>query len=246
MIERAVTNNTQIPQAYYDDDGLHVVQPGDSVTLRHETHTNVDGGMPRGYTGETYRYLRLDPSGFALKTIGHGDTEVHEGHAFSVHNYEITFDKASEIGILFTAPNTSKRLHCLFSVYCGAASVFDVCEAPTLDTGNYPTTFYAPINADRNSSNTSGVLSMRGMPVVNQASLKLKANTTPITGDGTVIHVEMLGSGKQGGGSGRRSEDEIILKPNTTYYFRLKGSTNGADSAAASMQISWYEHTDLE
>lgn len=178
--------------------------------------------------------------------MSHPEVEVHEGHAFSVHNYEIGFDKASEIGILFTMPNTLSKCHATPLVYCGAAAVFDVCEAPTLDVANYPTTFRTPINAERNGTNTSRILSVRGTPVVNQASLKLKANVTPITADGTVIHAEMIGSGKQGGGSGRRAEDEIILKKNTTYYFRLKGSTNGADNAAASMQITWYEHIDLE
>jgi len=240
------TNTTSIPQGYYDDYGYHLVEPGDSVTLRYETQTHIDPGMPRGYTGLTYRYPRLDPSSFALETITHPEAEVHEGHAFSVHNYEITFDKVSEIGILFSVPNTLSRLHVVLSVYCGAAAVFDVCEAPVIDTGNYPTTFYTPINADRNSNITSGISSVRGTPVANQTSLKLKADVTPITGDGTVIHAEMLGSGKQGGGSGRRSEDEIMLKQNTIYYFRLKGSVNGADTAAASMQISWYEHIDLE
>ena len=147
---------------------------------------------------------------------------------------------------MFTTPNTLSRLHAVLLVYCGAAAVFDVCEAPTVDIANYPTTFYTPINAERNSSITSAILSVRGTPVVNRASLKLKANVAPITADGTVIHAEMIGSGKQGGGSGRRAEDEIILKQNTTYYFRLKGTAGGADNSVASMQVSWYEYEDLE
>jgi len=237
-------NETAILQVVYDYlmRPYHVL-PGQTITYQ---PTDPGGSAPSGYTGGTYQYPRLDPSSFALKTMAHPEAEVHEGHAFSVHIYEVAFDKASEIGILFTMPNTLNKLHVVPLVYCGAAAVFDICEAPTVDVANYPTTFYTPINAERNNSNSSGILSVRGTPVVNQASLKLKANAAPITADGTIMHAEMLGSGKQGGGSGRRAEDEIMLKQNTTYYFRLKGSANGADNAAASMQITWYEHIDLE
>ena len=52
--------------------------------------------------------------------------------------------------------------------------------------------------------------------------------------------------GKKGGGIGNRDTDEYILKQNTTYYFRLKGTVNGVDNVVASLELSWYEHTNKE
>ena len=90
------------------------------------------------------------------------------------------------------------------------------------------------------------IISIRAAPVVNQASLKLPANTAPVTADGTVIHAEMIGGSKQAGGSGGRDSNEYILLRNTNYYFRLSGSAGGADNAVGSIILNWYEHTDKE
>lgn len=32
-MEKTITNNTTIPQGYYDDRGIHIVKPGDSIIL---------------------------------------------------------------------------------------------------------------------------------------------------------------------------------------------------------------------
>jgi len=203
-------------------------------------------GKMTGYTGTSFQFARLDKSSFALKTTSHAESETHEGHSFKVDIYEADFDKISEIGILFTTPNTVSRLHCIPLVYASSAAVFHILETPVIDIGNYPTTFYTPVNRDRNSSQASTARSIRATPVVNRVSLKLKANTTPITGDGTVIHAEVIGAGKKGGGGGMRDTDEYILKQNTNYYFRLAGTANGADASVASLHVNWFEHTDLE
>lgn len=199
-----------------------------------------------GFTGENFNLARIDPSTLALESINIAHHKIHYGDSYCCHHYEEDFDKASEIGILFTTPNTTKFIHAIALVYCGAAALFEILEAPTVDTGNYPVTFPTPNNRNRNSSNTSGVLSVRAVPVANQASLKNKADAAPVTADGTVIHAECIGSGKQGGGSGNRDSDEFVLRRNTTYYFRLKGTANGADNSVAAVCIIWYEHTDLE
>ena len=213
---------------------------------------NQDGGdliirgKMLGYTGTSFQFARLDPSTFAPNSIDVAHHEIHVGHGFSVCHYEADFDKISVIGILFTTSNTARYIHMFPIVYAGSASLFEICEAPTLDIGEYPTTFRTPINRNRNLSGTSEVLSIRAVPVVNRVSLKIKANESPVTGDGTVIHAEMIGSSKQGGGSGGRDNNEYILKRNTTYYFRLSGTAGGADNSVGSIILTWYEHTDLE
>ncbi len=199
-----------------------------------------------GYTGASFQLAILDPSSFAAVGIDLAHHRIHDGEAFSISHYEADFDKAENFGVLFTTPNTSNRIHMFPIVYAGSASLFEVCEAPTLDTGNYPTVFATPINRDRDSNTVSTVLSVRAAPVVNRVSLKRPADTAPVTGDGTVIHAEMIGSSKQGGGSGGRDNNEYILKRNTTYYFRLSGSAGGADNSVGSIILSWYENIAKE
>ena len=200
----------------------------------------------KGFTGTTYQVPRIDPMSFSLQTISHFENEVHEGHAFCVHHAEADFDKADVIGILFTTPNSTKHLHMLALVYAGSSSFYQIYEAPTLDPANYPTSFTTPINRNRNSSITSDVLSARAVPVVNQVALKTVPDVNPVTATGTVLHAEMIGSGKQGGGGGNLAAGKYILKRNTLYYFRLSGTAAGADNSVASIELTWAEHTALE
>ena len=198
------------------------------------------------YTGSTFQFARLDPSSFVAVGIDYAHHQIHEGNSFSISHYEADFDKIENFGVLFTTPNTLNRIHMFPIVYAGAASLFEICEAPTLDTGNYPTVFSAPINRDRNSSTVSTLLSVRAAPVVNRVSLKRPGDGIPVTADGTIIHAEMIGSSKQGGGSGGRDNNEYMLKQNTTYYFRLSGSAGGADNTVGSIILSWYENKAKE
>jgi len=179
------TNNTDVIQSFIDVHGEPVTaKPGETI----QYEIDEGGGQPRGYTGKSYQYPRLDPATFSLETITHPHTEVHKGEAFSVHIIEADFDKITEIGILFKTPNTKSWCHVIPLIGCGAASVFDILEAPTIDTGNYPTTFHIPLNRNRNFEIASTVLSVQAVPVVNKVSLKGKADTTPITADGLVLH----------------------------------------------------------
>ena len=199
-----------------------------------------------GYTGLTFQFATIDPASFAAIGIDNAHYRIHIGKSFGISHYEADFDKAENFGVLLTVPDTLNRIHMFPIVYASAASLFEICEAPTIDTGNYPTVFSTPINRDRNSNNTSTVLSVRAAPVVNRVSLKRPADVAPVTGDGTIIHAEMIGSSKQGGGSGGRDNNEYVLKQNTTYYFRLSGSVGGADNAVGSIILSWYENIARE
>ena len=200
----------------------------------------------KGYTGSSFQFARLDPSSFALEIASHAEVEVHEGNAFCAHIYEADFDKIDEIGILFTTPDTAKHLHILPKVYSGAAALFQICEAPTMDTSEYSVTFHIPTNRNRNKNTTSGIKSWRAAPVVNQYSEKVVADASPVTADGTVIHSEVIGSGKQGGGGPNFDTGEYILKRNTTYYFRLAGMAGGADNSVSCMELYWFEVEDRE
>ncbi|MCK5236320.1 MAG: hypothetical protein KAR06_04965 [Deltaproteobacteria bacterium] len=188
-------------------------------------------------------YLPLDAVTGARLAIDYAHHEIHSGSSFAVHQVEADFDKLTEIGVLFTTPDTAEWVHMVPLVTCGAAARFDILEAPTLDVGNYPTTFYEPRNRNRNSAHPSTVSSVQAVPVANEVSLKLKGDAAPVSADGTVLHCEIIGAGKKGGGVGNRDADEYVLKQNTTYYFRLLG-LNVSDDVVASIELTWYEHTN--
>ncbi|KKM04259.1 hypothetical protein LCGC14_1766060, partial [marine sediment metagenome] len=190
--------------------------------------------------------VRMDPSTHGLLVLLSGHHHIHNGEMFSVHMVEVDFDNSSEIGILFTTPNTTTRGHLLVLVDCGTAAWFEILQTPTLDVGNYPSTFYNPFNRDLNNATESVMSSVRAAPNAGEVSLKLKADTTPISADGTAVHVEIVGTGKKGGGVGNRDTDERLLKQNTTYYFRLKGLGTGVDNSVATLSLIWYEHADLD
>jgi hypothetical protein len=191
------------------------------------------------------RDVRADASTHSLQTISYGHHEIHSGSSFSVHLFDLTFAKNGEMGILFTVPNTTKWIHVIPLVEVADKSSFEILEAPTLDVGNYPTTFYEPINRNRNSTNDSVVSSVRAAPVVNQVSLILDGDTTPVSADGTVIHGEVIGGAKnKTAGGGVRDIAEYILDQGVTYYFRVVGDNTGTGALGLSMELSWYEHTD--
>ena len=226
---------------------IKLIDPdGNVFGLNHDGGDLIILGKMMGYTGSTFQLARIDPSTFAPNSIDVAHHEIHVGHGYSVCHYEADFDKAENFGILFKTANTARYIHMFALVYASAAALFEICRAPVIDTGNYPVVFATPINRNENSSIASGILSVRAVPVVNQASLKRPGDTAPVTGDGTVIHAEMIGGSKQAGGSGGRDANEYILRRNINYYFRLSGSAGGADNAVGSIILNWYEHTDLE
>jgi hypothetical protein len=224
--EYGLTHASYVPTSYEENDGdVQTVQPG--------------YGLPV-VAGDSL----VDGITTAAKVISYAHHEIHGGSAFCVHLVDLTFAKDGEMGILFTTPDTLKHIHMTPLVSVTDKSTFDILEAPTLDTGNYPTTFYTPLNRNRNSSKTSVVSSVRAAPVAGQASLILDGDTTPISGDGTNIHTEVIGGAKnRAAGEGSRDVSEYILKQNTTYYFRIVGDNTGTGDLGLSMEITWYEHT---
>ncbi|MCP4178092.1 MAG: hypothetical protein GY756_10020 [bacterium] len=161
-----------------------------------------------------------------------------------MHLVDLTFSKDGEMGILFTTPPGLKWLHLVYQVNVADKSTFDILENPTIDVGEYPTTFYTPLNRNRNSSKVSIVSSVRATPNVNEVSLIVDGDGSPVSANGLVLHTEILG-GKKGktASDGHSHTDEYILKANTTYYFRVIGDNTGSGNLQFSMELIWYEHT---
>jgi hypothetical protein len=207
--------------------------------------------MSRGFTAiitdpdDPDKQAKIDDSTHSLQIVDYAHHEIHSGSTFAIHLADATFAKAGEMGVLFKTPAGTKWFHLVYAIDVATKSIFDILEAPTVDTGNYPTTFYVPRNRNRNSDKISTAISVRGTPAANEVGLILDGDTTPISADGLVLHTEVIGGAKnKTASSGHSHDDEYILKADTVYYFRVKGDDTGTADLQLSMELIWYEHTD--
>jgi hypothetical protein len=166
-------------------------------------------------------------------SIEYDHHEIHDGRSYFVDAYDADLDTSDVLIIAFKTPNTTRWLHVVAGADNTVAALFEVLEAPTITNGTgSDSTIY---NSDRNSSNVSGVFNIEAAPTAGKASI----NPT-ITANGTVLKQRVLGSGAPANkvGGQTRGTQEIILKPNTIYAFRLTGL---ADNGAANVELGWYE-----
>ena len=174
-------------------------------------------------SGDEYNF---DRSTNALVTISYEHHEVHSGSFFSA--YDSTADIGGEdapadaIQLTWTTP-ADKEIHMVIHAKCSAAAVYTFTEAWTGGAGGGAAV--VAYNRNRNSNKTSG------MTIA-------KENTAVVTG-GTVLESYTITTGKFDAGEARSSQ-EWVLKKSTLYAVAL--FLDGA--GVASIQLSWYEHTN--
>ncbi len=159
--------------------------------------------------------------------------KIHEGDMFhaDINSTDLDDEGVNDaLHISFVTPNTAKWGHLLYKLYVSGQATFEIVEAPT---GGVVGASALPIyNHNRNSS-TASVMKNTNDGTVNQATQDATAPT-----GGTVIHHEELGTGKNKQSGVGREDNEIILKQNTKYSFRLSSVT--AD-ITAQLTLDWYE-----
>ena len=166
----------------------------------------------------------VDRATQGIITIDYAHHEIHSGsHYF--YTDTVTLASSGTQDYLITTPNTTKWAHMLLAGIGSAITQFDLYEGSDR-TG---TSAQTVINQNRNSSNTAGVTIHKG--------------TSSGTTDGVKIFTHKGGSS---GGVSRtessvRNDNEIILKQNTKYIFRV---TSGTTDNITSVGFSWYEHTN--
>ena len=182
-------------------------------------------GLLKGLISDTESVdVRVDASTHSLQTISY---EHHELHAGS--HYEVRINKdipnAGTYNLAFTTPDTTKWIHMIFGLSVELEADVMLYEDITSFTGGSAVT---PINNNRNSVNTSGIVDM-------------EFDTTPTLGTPTTLAHMVLGSGRAVGGEARGGA-EFILKQDTTYLLAIINQATGAANET-NIFLNWYEHT---
>jgi len=164
---------------------------------------------------------KLDSTTGDLTVINHEHDEIHKGDHYFIEGFA-TLAAAATLYVKLVTPDTLKWSHFVWAIGSSAILETNLYEDATGGmTGGAGVT---PINNNRNSANTSGIVITSGV--------------TTNTG-GTKISTVKFGSRSIGSSVSRA--DEIILKQNTVYCREFISGTN---ANIVNFKASWYEHTN--
>ncbi len=160
----------------------------------------------------------------AAMAVDYAHHEIHEGSAFQVSHAE-DIGSGSTYKFLITTPNTTKWIHMFALAITEIEAEIRLYEDPTTPAAGSDLTAY---NKNRNSAAVTGLTA-------------IKRGVTTVA-DGTLIQTVHLGSGRTDGGQAR-SENEWILKQNTSYIIAIQ-NVSGSAANYCTLVLNWYEHTN--
>jgi hypothetical protein len=177
------------------------------------------------WNGTSVAPVNIDKATRAVTTIDYAHHEVHAGSEYFI-TYSATVASGNSMDILVITPDTTKWSHAPWEIESTLVTTFYIYEGTTVSNNG---TDLSEINSNRNSASVAGTQTY---------------HTPTVTGTGTQIYIEAFGIStgafvRVGGES--NSTQEIILKQNTKYLFRITSGTNGS---LISFRLRWYEHTD--
>jgi len=165
--------------------------------------------------------VRMDEKTRTLINIDTVHSEIHKGNHFFIAGHQ---DVGAGSSIDFTVVTTTGvKVHLLFEIEGTDAVSVEAYEDVTVDVQGTSAT---PQNNDRNSSNSSQVTVRVG---------------DTFSDTGTKFSERYSGARKVTGFLDR--EEELILKENTTYLFRIKNESTSTNHI--SYYGKWYEVEDL-
>ena len=155
-----------------------------------------------------------------LPTVDVNHLRLHEGRAYYAYRVEAALAVGSNLDIAIAWPSGILP-HAVFNYQCGGDSRFYVYENPTTSGG------------------TALTIHRRNRALATTSTGAAVYNPT-VTALGDEIFGEIITSGQGGTGAGGGGYTyEYVLKPLTTYLFRL---TNiNAQAHIAELLIEWYE-----
>ena len=164
-------------------------------------------------------YLASSDKPFPMIDVNH--LRLHEGRAYYVYKmypYSAGLPTTASIDIALAWP-AGYNPHVVFDFGASGEAEFYVYENPTTSGG------------------TAMTINRRNRPITSSSVAAAVLNPT-VSSVGTEIFSNFVPSTKQGGGA-QNFSFEYVLKPLTTYLFRL---TNvNSQSHAAHLMIEWYE-----
>lgn len=167
------------------------------------------------------QYLTSSDRPFPMLDVNH--LRLHEGRAYYVYKQ---YTKSSPLAVgahldIALAWPSGVIPHALFVYQCAGDSEFYIYEGPTTSGG------------------TALTIHRRNRFIETTSSGAAVLNPT-VTATGTEIFGEFIASGQGGTGSGGNGvTQEFILKPLTTYLFRITNVNSQAH--AAELMLDWYE-----
>jgi len=156
---------------------------------------------------------------FPIVDVNH--LRLHEGRAYYVYKmfpYAAGLAAGASIDIAIAWP-ANYSAHAVFDYGGSGEAEFFVYESPTTSGGTAMTVH-------------------RRNRVITTASAAAAVLAPTVTATGTELIAEFVPANKQGGG-GQMFTFEYILKPLTTYLFRLTNVNSQAH--AAHLMVEWYE-----
>jgi len=171
-----------------------------------------------------YTDARCDSVTDVLMNVDYEHHEIHSGSHYYIQGF-LNLDDNDTFYTKIVTPNTTTWTHFVFHIQSTGicTSYFDE-EATGGMTGGVSV---VPLNNNRNSANTSGMV--------------LTSGVTTATSYTTRLEDDMWGSDgfKENIGGGSARADELVLKQNTTY---LRSYVSGANGNIIQFKASWYEH----
>lgn len=191
-----------------------------AIIVERESLTTKSRHVSPSYVDkDNVQYLTSSDRPFPIIDVNH--LRLHEGRAYycyKQYTYGAGLPAASSIDIALAFP-AGITPHAIFDYGGSGEAEFYVYEAPTTNGGTS-----LPIHRrNRNLVTTSS-----GVAVL----------APTVSALGTEIFAEFVPANKQGGGS-QSYTFEYVLKPLTTYLFRLTNVNSQAH--AANLNIEWYE-----
>lgn len=163
-------------------------------------------------------YLASSDKPFPTVDVNH--LRLHEGRAYYAYRVESSLAVNGHLDIAIAWPSGTLP-HAVFNYQCGGDSRFFVYESPTTSGGTALT-----IHRRNRALNTTSTGAAVYAPTVSSL--------------GTEIFAEIITSGQGGTGAGGGGFTyEYVLKPLTTYLFRLTNINSQAH--IAELLIEWYE-----
>jgi hypothetical protein len=186
--------------------------------IRESLDTKARHVSPAYIDKDGVHYLTSSDKPFPTVDVNH--LRLHEGRAYYVYRVEASLAVNGNLDIAVAWPSGIYP-HAVFNYQCGGDSRFYVYEDPTT-SGGTALTIHRRNRALATTSTGAAVYA------------------PTVSATGTEIFAEIITSGQGGTGAGGGGYTyEYVLKPLTTYLFRLTNINSQAH--IAELLIEWYE-----